>query len=200
MSGKARGTYNNRIRLMLPKRCVLNAGKCSLRSDGRRRDKLIKKQPYAFVVRPYTKDCLDMERACKELIEIDYYIARNATSEETAGSPKRDEMAAILAKDETFVGNGFCQICSLCLYSYFGVAELGHLNPNVLLEIGLMFAFAKPVIFTLDNRLTVIHKVPFDLNGLLLIPYLNYQELESGLKSKVSAVLEELRGKDLLRK
>lgn len=200
MSKKARQMYNKRIRLMLPKRCVLNAGRCSLRSDDTRRNELIKKQPYGFIMRPYEEDCLDMERACKEVIKINYCIAQNATPREKVGSPNRDEMATVLAKDETFIGNGYCQICSLCLYAYFGVAELGHLNPNVLLEIGLMFAFAKPVIFTLDKRLTTIDEVPFDLNGVLLIPYQNYQELQKGLKSKLSAVLEELRGNNLLPK
>ncbi len=149
-------------------------------------------------MRPYSADCLDMERACKETVEMDYYVARNAIPQDTERSPTRSEVAAVLAKDETFVGHGYCQICSLCMYSFFGVAELGHLNPNVLLETGLMFAFGKPVIFTLDTRLTSLNEVPFDINGILLIPYENYPELQKGLKSKVAAVLEELKNQKLL--
>ena len=85
----------------------------------------------------------------------------------------RNEIATILAKDATFIGHGYCQICSLCLYSYFGIAELARLNPNVMMEVGLMVAFGKPVIFTLDTRLLSIDQVPFDINGILLIPYKN---------------------------
>lgn len=192
----ARKKYNNQIKLILPRRCVLNAGKCILSSDDARRNELAKKQPYSFIMRPYTRDCVDMELACNKIIKIDYYIAHNATPEEKDSAPTRNEVAVVLAKDETFIGHGYCQICSFCLYSYFGVAELGHLNPNVLLEIGLMLAFGKPVIFTLDTRLTTIDEVPFDINGILLIPYQNYKELESGLNSKVTAVLEELKSQN----
>lgn len=184
--------------MLLPRRCVLNGGKCCLRSDKKAKYNLIKKQPYAFIMRPYRNDCLDMERACKNLLkEVGYYIACNAISGQSE-YPTREEIASIQAKDEGFIGNGYCQICSLCLYSYFGIAELGYLNPNVLLEIGLMFAFGKPVIFTLDTRLTTIDEVPFDLNGLLLIPYRNYDELESGLKSKIDAIMMELKIKGIL--
>lgn len=196
--GKAKEKYNKRIESILPKRCVLNAGECSLNSDEFRRSELIKKQPYSFIMRPYKNDCLDMEKACKETIEINCYIAHNVLPYGKDSSSTRSEIASIQAKDESFIGHGYCQICSLCQYSYFGVAELAHLNPNVLLEIGLMFAFAKPVIFTLDTRLTSIDEVPFDIFGVLLISYQNNEELKRGLKSKIFAVLEELKSQNLL--
>lgn len=193
MNSATQKRFNDQIRTLLPKLCVLNAGKCSLRTDEGRRNSLFKKQPYVFVMRPYSADCLDMEQACKKLVKMNYYIAQNATPNAGAPSPTRDKMATILAKDETFIGHGYCQICSLCMHSHFGISEIGHLNPNVLLEIGLMFAFAKPVIFTLDTRITTIKELPFDLNGLLLIPYQNYKDLEGGLKNKIKAVIEMLK-------
>ncbi len=195
---EARKKYNEKIKLILPKRCVLNTSKCSLNSDKKRISNLTEYQPYSFVMRPYAPDCLDMELACKKIIQTNFYIAHNAVPEAENNPPSRNEMATILAKDESFIGNGFCQICSMCLYSYFGVAELGHLNPNVLLEIGLMIAFGKPIIFTLDKRITSIKEVPFDINGILLISYQNIKELESGLKAKISAVLQELKHTNLL--
>lgn len=194
----ARNKYNKKIKSILPNRCILNAGTCILSSDANRINGLIKYQPYSFVMRPYTRDCLDMELACQKVIKTDFYIVHNAVPEEKDSTPSRNEIATILAKDESFIGHGFCQICSMCLYSYFGVAELGHLNPNVLLEIGLMIAFGKPIIFTLDTRLTTIEEVPFDINGILLITYQNISELESGLESKISAVLQELKHQNLL--
>lgn len=198
MNRRAKEKYNKRIKSILPIRCTLNGGNCSLKTDVTRRNVLITKQPYAFIIRPYLRDCLDMEECCKELIDIDYCIARNAITQERSSPPTRNDMAVILAKDESSIGHGYCQICSLCLYSYFGVAELGHLNPNVLLEVGLMFAFSKPVIFTLDTRLTAIDEVPFDINGILLVPYQNYEELKRGLNSKLSAIKEELKGQKII--
>jgi hypothetical protein len=133
-----------------------------------------------------------MEKACKKLLKpTGYYIARNAQGR--VDTPGAKEIAAILAKDESLVGSGYCQICSLCIHAHYGVAELGHLNPNVLLEIGLMFAFAKPVILTLDTRITKIEEVPFDIDGLLLIPYENYDALEAGLKNKLEGLIEMLK-------
>lgn len=199
---KARIIYNDRVKSILPERCVLNGGPCSLNSDDLRRDELVKKQPYAFIMRPYRRDTVDMENACKNIIEkknLEYYVARNAIPPSTDGGPTRTEIATIQAKDESFIGHGYCQICSLCLFSYFGVAELGWLNPNVLLECGLMFAFSKPVVFTLDTRLTSIDDVPFDVNGILLVVYESYEELIKGLENKVLAALTELKGRNLLK-
>jgi hypothetical protein len=196
MDKKKLEDYNSLIFSMLPQRCVINGGNCSLIADKDRRNGLIEKQPYAFIMRPYLSNCLDMENACKKLIK-DYYVVRNASSD-SSSSPTRNEIGSVIAKDNSFIGHGFCQICSLCQYSFFGVAELGHLNPNVMLEIGLMFAFSKAVIFTLDKRLNSIEEVPFDLNGMLLVLYDNEDELISGLKSKIDAVMIELKRKELI--
>ncbi|GAI89758.1 unnamed protein product, partial [marine sediment metagenome] len=169
---ECRRKYNDKVKMILPQRCALNGGKCALRTNKSKRSELVKKQPFAFIMRPYSSDCLDMELACKNNIKIGYFVARNA-SEERDDEIAPDEIAKLVAKDIGFIGHGYCQICSLCLYSYFGVAELGHLNPNVMIEVGLMHAFGKPVILTLDTRLTQLNEVPFDINGVLLTMYQN---------------------------
>jgi len=188
--------YNHQIEGLLPRRCVLTGGRCTLISEKIRRDSLISRQPYAFIIRPYDDECLDMELKCKKIININYCIARNANT--TEGGPQFKDIATILAKDDSTIGSGYCQICSLCLYAYFGVADITYLNPNVFIEIGLMFAFGKPVILTLDIRTTSLHEVPFDLRGLLLVTHRNTHELEIGLKGKVSSVIAELEDKKLL--
>jgi hypothetical protein len=207
MSNKFKTTdaFKTRIQQISPKRCVLNAGRCILRADWKLRENLIKKQPYVFIMRPYSKKCLDMEQACRDLLPVKFYIPKNDfLKKDTLIRNNNDEakegnVKPILAKDESFIGSGYCQICSLCQYSHFGIAELAQLNPNVLLEIGLMLAFSKPVIFTLDARQTSIDQIPFDINGLLLIPYQNFSELKDGMGNKISAVIEELKIQDLLK-
>ena len=164
---------------MLPKRCPLNPGTCNLRHNRIRRISLSKYLPYAFVMRPYTPMFLDTERTCKKLLN-------------------QFNCRVIQAKDEGFVGAGFCQICEECLYAHFGISEITGLNPNVMLETGLMLAESKPVILTLNIGITPITSIPFDVRPLLLVTYNNNVELKSGLRSKIEFVFAELKSKKLI--
>lgn len=107
-------------------------------------------------------------------------------------------MPTILAKDETFDGHGYCQICRLALFADFGIAELATLNPNVLLEIGLMYGFGKTVILTLESRITSLDELPFDLLGKIIVPYKNNPALYEGLQRQVESVVKQLKGRYLL--
>lgn len=185
--------FNKRIKETLPNRCTNTGDRCVYRTSPNRRQEEIDRQPYVFIARPYSKDCNDMEDACKNVIDLNWIIASNADSGITL--PHNSNNAVITAKELGYIGNGYCQICSLIQYSFFGITELAHLNPNVMLEIGLMNAFSKPIIITIDKRLTNMSDIPFDLSGLLVVPYEGYTELKDGLSSKfvvVKALLENL--------
>ena len=154
-------------------------------------------------MRQYTSDCDDMEIITSQVLkkvakQLRLIIAKNRPSVAPEEAPSLEEIASIVAKGVQFVGHGYCNICALCLHSYFGIAELGHLNPNVLLEVGMMNAFGKPVILTLDTRLTKLSKVPFDLSGYLIVIYDNQKALASGLESKSEAILEVLKEQQLV--
>ncbi len=162
---------------------------------------LEEKRPYAFVMRPYCDDFLDMENAARDILSridgFDFFIVRNLLYEEEVPLIERD-IATILAKDESFEGHGYCQICRLALFADFGIAELATLNPNVLLEIGLMYGFGKTVVLTLESRITSLNGLPFDLLGKIIVPYKNYPALCTGLQRQVEAVVKQLKERYLL--
>lgn len=196
----AQQAYLIHLRRMRPKCCPLHSDlPCALDEPAMRF--LEEKRPYAFVMRPYCEECLDMEIVAREILSrldgFDFFIAQNLIHEEDVPLEER-EIATIVAKDESFEGHGYCQICRLALFADFGIAELATLNPNVLLEVGLMFGFGKTVIFTLEQRLTDLSELPFDLLGQIVVPYKNYSALCTGLQRQVETVIRQLGERCLL--
>lgn len=199
----ARRSYNNVVRRIIPRSCPLNGSRCMLRTDSSKRAHFESLQPYAFIMRQYTDDCDDMEDGVKYIMrkaarELGYFVARNRSIIGSEDEPSPEDIAIIVAKDRPYPGNGFCNICGLSLFSYFGIAELGYLNPNVLLEVGLMRGFSKPVILTLDKRLTPLTQVPFDLSGTLAVIYNNRKALLQRLRPYIETVVTELSSRNLL--
>lgn len=191
----AEQAYLTDFRVIRPNCCPLHSDlACALEETAMRF--LEEKRPYAFVMRPYDDSLLDMENAARDILSridgFDFFIARNHGYEEEVPVEKRD-IATILAKDEGFVGHGYCHICRLALFADFGIAELATLNPNVLLEIGLMYGFGKTVILTLECRITRLDELPFDLLGEIAVPYENYPALCTGLQRQVKSVVEQLK-------
>ncbi len=187
------------LRRMRPKCCPLHSDlACKLNEVAVQF--LEGKRPYAFVMRPYRDEFLDMDTAARQILGeidgLDFFIAQNTCDK--SGPLGKREIATIVAKDEYFSGHGYCQICRLALFANFGIAELATLNPNVLLEIGLMFGFGKPVILTLEERVTNLNQVPFDLLGEIVVPYKNYLALYTGLQGQVKAVVRQLEQRYLL--
>lgn len=187
------------LRLMRPKCCPLHSDlACNLDEvavqfwEGKR--------PYAFVMRPYRDEFVDMEAAAREILSemdgLDFFIAQNTYDASVPLEGRK--IATIVAKDEDFDGRGYCQICRLALFANFGIAELATLNPNVLLEIGLMYGFGKSVILTLEERMMSLKQLPFDLLGQRVVPYKNYPALRTGLQRQVEAVVKQLRERCLL--
>jgi hypothetical protein len=171
----------------LPQRCPMVGGTCSLQSQVQQQ--LTGKKPYAFVMLPYHEKFDDTEKVYK-------IVATGGKVLETAYTSKklqRKKISTVSARSEKFVGEGTCKICQLCWFSDFGIAELGDINPNVMMEIGLMWGFGKKVIFTLHKGYTAIDDIPFDVGNQLLVVYQNLQKLGDGLDSKVKFILQTLR-------
>jgi tetratricopeptide (TPR) repeat protein len=77
----------------------------------------------------------------------------------------------------------FCDICLLIQSSAYGIVDISGLNPNVLLELGMMFAFGKPV-FILVNKKdeeSLRAKLPSDIVWKRIIPYEEYIDIEETL-------------------
>ena len=165
-----------------PKTCPLG-GKCRLARrvlDLRRRD-----IPYAFVALPYQEAYDDTESTIKLVLKGGELFGRKFRPKKSS----RKVVKAVVARDRYFVGNGFCKICQLCWFAHFGIAELGSLNPNVMIEIGLMWGFGKKIVFTLNRTHTQLKDVPFDLTNFMVVPYESLTPLAIGLDGKVKFLL-----------
>lgn len=132
-------------------------------------------KPYVFVMMPDRSRYYDTWEKINNIIQ-DKRI-------------KRKKIQVKCAANERKIGGGFCKICQLMWFSDFGIAELGDLNQNVFLEIGSMWGFRKPIIFTINREFTKIKEVPFDLKNFIFIPYSNSKELEENLKDKINYLI-----------
>jgi tetratricopeptide (TPR) repeat protein len=77
----------------------------------------------------------------------------------------------------------FCDICLLIQSSAYGIVDITGLNPNVLLELGMMFASGKSV-FILVNKKdeeSLRVKLPSDIVWKRVIPYEEYIDVEEAL-------------------
>ena len=145
-------------------------------------------KPYVFVALPYQEIFDDTVQVMRVIVEGGDLFEQNFSSKHFYGNPLR----LVEARKEDFVGNGTCMICQLCWFSDFGMAELATLNPNVLAEIGLLWGFGKPVIFTLHLGYTNIDNIPFDLKNFLFVPYQSIQKLGPDLEDKIDYILSIL--------
>jgi nucleoside 2-deoxyribosyltransferase len=77
----------------------------------------------------------------------------------------------------------FCEICLKIQSSEFGIVDLSGLIPNVLLELGMMLAFGKPVflIANVKEKERIEKKLPSDLNWKRVIPYEQFIDIEKEL-------------------
>ena len=132
-------------------------------------------KPYVFVMMPYRSRYYDTWEKINNIIQNKRM--------------KRKKIQVKCAANERKIGGGFCKICQLMWFSDFGVAELGDLNRNVFLEIGMLWGFSKPIIFTINREFTNIKDVPFDLENFIFIPYSNSKELEENLKDKINYLI-----------
>lgn len=170
----------------LPSFCPMNCGRCNLPDTVIEERTTLK--PYVFAALPYQGIFDDTVQAMKVTVEGGDLFEQNFQPKQFHGN----SLKLVEARKENFVGNGTCMICQLCWFSDFGVAELATLNPNVLAEVGLLWGFGKPVIFTLHLGYTNIEGIPFDLRNFLLVSYQSIQKLGPDLEDKINYILPRL--------
>ena len=146
--------------------CPITRGNCAL-ADADNKE-LESKKPYAFLIFP--SEYKYLEKIAKELLN-DYNIT------------------LITAIAEPFIGGKYCKICSLIKFCNFCIAELGSLNLNVFMEIGLAYGLDKFTILTLNENHTKQEKIPFDLDSFMNIPYKDNDELAKGLRKHIEKVM-----------
>lgn len=152
--------------------CPLNNGNCALPLAEVKN--LKNSQPYAFLIFP-DKDFYNqilVNSVEKVLREFNFNL-KYATS-------------------DAFVGDKFCKICRLVKFSNVCIAELGDLNLNVFLEIGLSIGYQKYIILTLNENSTLQNAIPFNLTPFMNVPYRAREQLMKGLRSHLKEVISYL--------
>jgi tetratricopeptide (TPR) repeat protein len=81
----------------------------------------------------------------------------------------------------------FCDICRMIQSSAYGIADISGLNPNVLLELGMMFALGRPVtvIYKKSEEESLKEKLPSDIVWKRVIPYEEFIDLHEELGKQV---------------
>lgn len=81
----------------------------------------------------------------------------------------------------------FCDICRLIQCSSYGIVDISGLNPNALLELGMLVAFGKPI-FVLakeSEEKSLREKLPSDIVWKRVIPYDEFIDIEEELAKQV---------------
>jgi tetratricopeptide (TPR) repeat protein len=81
----------------------------------------------------------------------------------------------------------FCDICRMIQSSAYGIVDITGLNPNVLLELGMMFSLAKPVCILVEKKeeKDLKEKLPSDILGRRVVPYEDFTEIEMKLPEHI---------------
>lgn len=94
-----------------------------------------------------------------------------------------------LRADEVFVGQDIlCKICRQIQESPLCIVDVSNWNPNVLLELGMMYGQGKRVILLKYEGADAV--VPSDLKGMLYIEYDSIGSLKENLKNCVRNLKE----------
>jgi len=173
----------------LPPICPMHGGTCGL-EESIVQERLASK-PYVFVALPSSESFNDTEAAIRIVVEGGHVFSQRYSPKRTHGK----KISAVLAREERFVGQGICKICQLCWFCDFGIAEIGGLNPNVMIEVGMLMGFGKKLLYGLHLSYTNLDELPFDLGNPMLIPYESTIRLSSNLEDKINFVLLMSRGR-----
>jgi len=142
--------------------CMLTGGPCS-------HDIIVKPNSF-FIAEPYDENREPRERAILKAIDgFPYSIA--------------DENIMTVALT--------CKVCQEIQSSQFGIVELTPFNENVLIELGMMYGFGKPVVLLKkeDTNQPDI-KIPSNIIGIEQVRYDDFSVLSIKLKSAITKLLE----------
>lgn len=167
-----KGSFDaDRLKLLVKKtyntlqkfRCFKTGGDCI-------RDITVKPNQ-VFVAMPYSSDKLDMSDV--------YELGIKGALQELRYDPLR--------ADEVFLGRDLmCNICQHIQESPVSVVDISDWNPNVLLELGMIYGWGRTAILLKCKKSDI--DVPVDLRGML---YLEYDSVRS-LRAKLITCLRDL--------
>lgn len=92
--------------------------------------------------------------------------------------------SALEEKQYTFT----CKICEMIQSCAYGIADIKTVNPNVLMELGMMIALSKPAIILCKKGEEGL-KLPSDARAIGVIPFMEYADVIKPLREMAAKLL-----------
>lgn len=127
-----------------------------------------------FVAIPFREEMLDTRKTIVDILEKYYVQPYLADEDITAG---RDVL---------------CKICEEILHSDFSVVEATAINPNVMLEFGMILGRGIPVFILFDKGRSESSQIPSDIAALDRIEYKNQVTLSKKFEKGVQKYIQNL--------
>ncbi|MBA7671318.1 hypothetical protein ES703_79474 [subsurface metagenome] len=138
-----------------------------------------------FLAEPFSPENMRAKREFAIKIALEKVIAQYS------------ELSLKVADEETKDPAIFCDICRMMQSSNYGIADISEVNPNVMLELGMMLALGKPVyVLVKKSEQDSLRKIlPSDILWKRVIPYDDFiditQELIKQLKNRPKIELDK---------
>lgn len=88
-----------------------------------------------------------------------------------------------------------CKICQEIQLAQFGIADITGLNENVLIELGMLYGFNKPVVILVKSDHKPQIEIPSNVIGIEQVRYKDYSELTTKLEDTLRKLFELWRRK-----
>ena len=152
--------------------CPIKNSECSLKPE-------VLPKPLCFIAIPFRKELKDTRKTVATVLEKHGIVPYLADEDVTAG---RDIL---------------CKICEKITFSDFGVIELTSINPNVMLEFGLVLGRRKPffILYNKGKESTQKYSIPADIIALERIEYFDQETLRNKFVKGITQYKERLNRK-----
>lgn len=81
-----------------------------------------------------------------------------------------------------------CKICQQIQSSMFGIVDITGSNENVLIELGMLYGFNRPVVILVEQTEKTKIRVPSNIIGIEQVRYSDFAELTKKLRTTLSAL------------
>lgn len=122
-----------------------------------------------FISEPYDKERKTREKAIKEVIK---------------GYPH------IIADHKAMNIALTCKICQQIQSAQFGIVDITGFNENVLIELGMLYGFNKPVVILVKHSEKTDFDIPSNIIGIEQVRYKDFDDLNTKLRNLLTSLFE----------
>jgi hypothetical protein len=83
-----------------------------------------------------------------------------------------------------------CKICQQIQSSQFGIVDITGANDNVLIELGMLYGFNKPVVIMVKRSEKTKIEIPSNIIGIEQVRYKDFQDLARQLRSVIASLFD----------